>query len=338
MLVKILKLPFLTWCLVVCGSAVSSSAGEDPTAKTSAADADKTLARLSQLIGGTWVSDDPKFVVEFRYDWAFGKKAIRGLGLIDKGGPRETPVEAILGWDPVSKGVFYLDCHGGDNVFKGTVKQEGEDLIFDFETIIGKPARWREVLRFPDTDTMQFTIFSEKNGNWVPFVKQTSKRRQPRADASQLVTEGVIEAPLDAVWAALTTKEGQESWNVAHAEIELKVGGKMRTHYDTNGRIGDPDTIENTILSFEPKRMLSIQVTNPPAKFPYKDTIKSVWTVIHFEDAGPSRTHLSIVGLGYGSDDESRKLRNFFDKGNAYTLKKLQEKFPGKEAKKANGG
>ena len=91
----------------------------------------------------------PKFVVEIRYEWAFGKKAIRGLGVTGKGGPRETPIEAILGQDPVNKTVYYLDCHGGDNVFKGTVKLEGEDLVFEFATIIGKPAKWRETLAVP---------------------------------------------------------------------------------------------------------------------------------------------------------------------------------------------
>ena len=289
------------------------------------------------LVGGTWVNQDPKFVIEFRYEWAFGKKAIRGLGTIDKGGPHESPGEAILGRDPVTKTVYYVDCHGGDNVFKGTVNLEGENLIFEFATIIGKPAKWRESLRFPDKDTMQFTIFSEKDGQWIPIVKQTSKRRQSKASASELVTEGMIEGPVDAVWAALATKEGQESWNVAHAEIDLKIGGKMRTHYDATGRIGDPDTIENTILCFEPNRMLSIQVTNPPAKFPFKNAIKNMWTVIYFENAEPSRTWLRIIGVGYGDDEESRKLRGFFDKGNAYTLKKLQEKFAGKEAKSSKG-
>jgi uncharacterized protein YndB with AHSA1/START domain len=334
---KLLGLIVLACFVVACGPVASSRAVDQPAAKTSIEDTDKTMARLSQLVGGTWVNEDPKFIIEFRYEWAFGNKAIRGLGVIGKGGPRESPAEAILGHDPVTKTVYYVDCHGGDSVFKGTVKLEGEDLIFEFATIIGKPAKWRESLRFPDKDTMQFTIFSEKDGQWVPFVKQTSKRRHSEASASGLVTEGVIEAPVDAVWAAMTTKEGQESWNVAHAEIDLKIGGKMRTHYDTAGRIGDPNTIENTILCFEPNRMLSIQVANPPANFPFKNAVKNMWTMIYFEDAGTSRTRLRIVGLGFGDDEESRKLRGFFDKGNAYTLKKLQEKFAGKEGKPSKG-
>ncbi len=44
----------------------------------------------------------------------------------------------------------------------------------------------------------------------------------------KLVTEGVIDAPAGQVWAALCTREGLESWNVAHADVDLKVGGLMR--------------------------------------------------------------------------------------------------------------
>ena len=98
--------------------------------KSEMSDAEKTMAKLAQLVGGTWINQDPKFVVELRYEWAFGKKAIRGLGITGKGGSHETPIEAILGPDPVNKMVYYLDCHGGDNVLKGTVKLEGEEVIF----------------------------------------------------------------------------------------------------------------------------------------------------------------------------------------------------------------
>ena len=335
---KILKLAFLAWWLVGCGHVVTARASDEPVTKTGTEGTDKTMAKLSQLIGGTWVNTDPKFVFELRYEWAFGNKAIRGLGVIDKGGPHEMLIEAILGPDPVNKTVYYLDCHGGDNVLKGTAKLEGDDIIFEFATIVGTPAKWRETLQFPDKDTMQFTIFGEKDGQWNPAVKLTAKRRLPEASTAQQVVEGMINAPVNTVWAALATKEGQESWNVAHAEIDLKVGGKMQTHYDPAGRIGDPNTIENTILCFEPCRMLAIQVLNPPEKFPFKNAIKKIWTVIYFEDAGPSLTRLRIVGNGYGDDEESRKLRSFFEKGNAYTLQKLQEKFMAKDTKASRAG
>jgi len=141
------------------------------------------------------------------------------------------------------------------------------------------------------------------------------------------VTEGTIAAPVEQVWAAFATKEGQESWNVSHAEIEMKVGGKMKTHYDPKGRIGDPNTIENTILCFEPNRMLAIQVANPPINFPYKNAIKNMWTVLHLKMPAPRSRACASSALAMVDDEESRKLRAFFDNGNSYTLKKLQEKF-----------
>jgi uncharacterized protein YndB with AHSA1/START domain len=309
-----------------------SSSWDDPPALSEKTDGERVLARLSQLVGGTWINSNPDFKVELRYEWAFHRKAIRGLAVIGKGGPREQQAEAILGIDPVEKTVYYLDCHGGNQVFTGVVKQDGNDLIFEFASVIGPAGKWREVLRFPGRDAMEFTVFGEKEGKSVAVVQLSLTRTQPTCGPGQLVTEGVVDAPVDAVWAALTTKEGQESWNVAHAEIDLAVGGKMLTHYDPKGKIGDPNTIENLILSFEPKRMLSMRVGNPPKNFPFKEAIKKVWTVIHFDDAGPGRTRLRVVGVGYGDDEESKKLRDFFDKGNSYTLKKLQEKFAARPA------
>jgi len=278
---RILTLVLLSGCLNLSGPVALAMVTDDADTKTDAPASEQTLAKLSRLLGGTWINENPKFVVEFRYEWSFNHTAIRGLGIIDKGGPHETPAEVILGLDPANKTVYYLDCHGGSTIFKGSVKQEGENLNFEFATLIGTPANWRETLTFRDENTMRFTIFGENEGKWAPVVTQTSKRKQAIDDPSELVTEGVIEAPVDAVWAAFTTKEGQESWNVAHAEIELKVGGKMRTHYDQSGRIGDPNTIENNILCFQPERMLAIQVSNPPEKFPYKTAIKNLWTVLY---------------------------------------------------------
>ena len=157
---------------------------------------------------------------------------------------------------------------------------------------------------------------------WLPFVT--------RADPPALVHEGIVEAPVAKVWRAFTTNEGMESWCVAHADIDLRIGGKMRTHYSKEGKLGDGGTIENTILSFDPERMLSFRNTRAPEKFPFAEAFQKTWSVLYFENVGPGRTKVTIVGLGYGDDEQSVKTRAFFDKGNAFTLKKLQEHFAGK--------
>jgi hypothetical protein len=118
---------------------------------------------------------------------------------------------------------------------------------------------------------------------------------------------------------------------VGKGEIDLRIGGKMRSVYDAKAELGGPQTIENTILSFEPERMLSIKNTKAPEGFPHAEAIKNMWSIVYFDEAGPNRTRVRIVGLGFTGDEAALKLRKHFDAGNAYTLRKLQEHF----AKKA---
>ncbi|HVL68988.1 MAG TPA: SRPBCC domain-containing protein [Vicinamibacterales bacterium] len=150
-----------------------------------------------------------------------------------------------------------------------------------------------------------------------------------RQDTTPIVTEGVVQAPVAAVWKAWTTSEGLRAWLAPHAEIDLRIGGLMRTNYDRDGRLGDARTIENTILSFEPGRMLSIRVAKFPRDFPFPNAIGDMWTVMYFEPAGDDRTRLRIVGLGFRTDEESQKMRAFFERGNAVTLQQLQSHFTG---------
>ena len=272
--------------------------------------------------GRCLVSDTPKFVVENRFSWAFNNTVIRGQGIIGKGLAGEARGDSYLGWDKAAKSVYYVDVHGGDTVYKGTVTTSGDELVFQFASVIGTPGAYRETLQFLGKDEYTFTVFADQKGKWVPIVHMTM-HRQPEGDAHRLVTEGVIDAPREEVWKAFTTKEGQESWNVAHAEIDCRVGGKMLTHYDAKGKIGDADTIENVILALDPGHMMTIKVGKPPEKFPFKQAIKKVWTVLYFDEVGPKQTRVRVVGNGYGDDEESKKLRSFFDKGNSYTWQKL---------------
>ena len=153
-------------------------------------------------------------------------------------------------------------------------------------------------------------------------------------DDSRLVTEGLVDAPVDQVWAAFTTSEGLESWMTAHARIELKIGGTMRTQYDPKGTVDDAKAIENTILSYEPGVMLSFRVTRPPDGFPFPNAIKKMWTVVYFTREGEKATRVREVSLGFGADEESKKMREFFDRGNALTLRELQQRFAAKEGAK----
>ena len=52
-----------------------------------------------------------------------------------------------------------------------------------------------------------------------------------------------------------------------------------------------------------------------------------MWTVIYFESVGPKATRIREVGMGFGTDEESQRMRQLFDRGNAATLAALQRRF-----------
>lgn len=146
-------------------------------------------------------------------------------------------------------------------------------------------------------------------------------------NVSPIVAEGVIDAPVDQVWAAWATGAGLRSWLAPHAEIDLRIGGLMRTNYSAQGTLGDPGTIENVILSFDPQRMLSIRIARTPAGFPFPHVFADMWTVIYFEPVDAGRTRLRVVGHGFGPGEESQNMRAFFERGNVTTVEQLQKRF-----------
>lgn len=158
----------------------------------------------------------------------------------------------------------------------------------------------------------------------------------PGQTTDRIVNEAVIDAPVEAVWTAYTTKAGLESWMAPQADVELVLGGKLRTHFASGGSLGDPETIEHTILSFEPNRMLSMRVTRAPASLPYPTAALRLWAVVYFAPEG-TKTRVTEVTLGFSDDPESQELRRFLESGNRYLLGQLKQRFAGTSTKSAGG-
>jgi uncharacterized protein YndB with AHSA1/START domain len=143
-----------------------------------------------------------------------------------------------------------------------------------------------------------------------------------------LVHEGIISAPIETVWEAWTTDAGLQSWLAPHAEIDLRISGKMRTNYSPDGSLDDPSSIENTVLSYDPYRMISIRVSKAPEGFPFPNAIYDMWTVMYFEEVDGGQTRVKVVAAGFSEDEESQAMRSFFDQGNALTIQQMQERIP----------
>jgi uncharacterized protein YndB with AHSA1/START domain len=146
-------------------------------------------------------------------------------------------------------------------------------------------------------------------------------------DISPVITEGFVAAPLRAVWDAWTTNAGLRSWLTLQAEIDLRVGGLVRTNYRENEKLGDQGTIVYTITELEPLRRLSYQITGPPQNFLFKTAVAGMTTTIYFAAVDERTTALRIVDSGFAVDDESQRMRAFFVDGDAITLERLQIHF-----------
>lgn len=145
--------------------------------------------------------------------------------------------------------------------------------------------------------------------------------------AEPQVTESFINAPVAEVWNLFTTSDGFRRTGAAQAQVDLRIGGEIRAHYDLNGKLGDPETIVNEILAYEPQRMLAIRVKQAPASFPEPQAVREIWTVLYFTPSGADMTHIRIVGLGYSDDQASRAVRDHFAKGNRWTLDHIAKQY-----------
>lgn len=153
-----------------------------------------------------------------------------------------------------------------------------------------------------------------------------------------LVHEAVMNVAPEKVWAVFSTSEGYKQFGIAKAEVDFRIGGKMRSHYSPDGELGDAGTIEQTILAYEPMRMVAWRCTKVPEGFPFPDAMAKTWAVAYIDDLGDGRTRLTLKGMGYDDADEgSVKMRAFFDAGNAWSMEKLRSNLEGTTAPTTSG-
>jgi len=142
-----------------------------------------------------------------------------------------------------------------------------------------------------------------------------------------VVNEAVIAAPVSEVWKAFTTRAGIESWMVGAGDVDLRIGGLIRTSYQKGSDLDGDAAIHQQILSLDPGRMLSYRVVKSPKGFPFAQQIGSTWTTVYFESIDSGHTRVVARMLGYTSDAESQKMRAFFLTGNKATMDALVRRF-----------
>ena len=139
-----------------------------------------------------------------------------------------------------------------------------------------------------------------------------------------LVHEVMVDAPVARAWAAYTTTEGWRAWVTPNAEVDLRVGGVIRTNYRKSGKLTDDDAIVNHIINYVPERVLTIQAELAP-HFPevLKSREKQLYNVVTFQSLPDNKTKIVSYGTGYRDTPELQKMLKFFVKANESTLLEL---------------
>lgn len=139
-----------------------------------------------------------------------------------------------------------------------------------------------------------------------------------------LIQELQVKAPLDSVWAAYTTKKGWESWAVPLAEVNLKVGGTIKTNYNKQGTIGDSTTIVTHIVNYVPKTLITLQaeISDNFPEFMKKDA-KDFYNVVYFNAVDEKNTRITSYGIGYKNTPKYRSLLAYFSTANKKTYANL---------------
>ena len=139
-----------------------------------------------------------------------------------------------------------------------------------------------------------------------------------------LIQEFTVNSPIDSVWMAYTTKKGWESWAVPLAEVNLKVGGYIKTNYSKGGKIGDSTTIVTHIINYVPKRLITLQaeITDNFPDF-MKQEAKDFYNVIYFGETKDGKTNVKSFGIGYKNNPKYLSLMNYFIPANERTLMNL---------------
>jgi len=168
----------------------------------------------------------------------------------------------------------------------------------------------------------------------VAAVAVVSAAQTAYAQERVLRNSIVIHTTVEKAWQAMATSDGMKTWNVHDAQIEMKMMGKYHTHY--SGKVGDPGTITNTILSYIPNRMFAIKL-GYPSNFAVPDetgkrvalpeVVKadSVFSVAEFEDLGNGTVRVSGTMVGFQSGREWDLLYNFFSRANDSELSALKK-------------
>jgi hypothetical protein len=111
---------------------------------------------------------------------------------------------------------------------------------------------------------------------------------------------------------------------VPHANVDLRVGGFLRTNHLADGKIGDANTVTNKIIALKSKKKISIKLVEAPKAIPLANSLVGTWYEITLSAVSKTRTRVQCVGYGFNEGPIGYPGRTIAGQGNAWALQQLQ--------------
>jgi uncharacterized protein YndB with AHSA1/START domain len=110
--------------------------------------------------------------------------------------------------------------------------------------------------------------------------------------------EVVVDAPIEQVWQAWTTREGAETFFAPRCIIDLRPGGKYEMLFDLEAEPGKQGGEGVVLLAIQPPRMLSFSWNAPPELAEIRKQRTHVTVLL--ESLGPAQTKVMLRHDGWG--------------------------------------
>jgi uncharacterized protein YndB with AHSA1/START domain len=135
----------------------------------------------------------------------------------------------------------------------------------------------------------------------------------------------LVNAPVEAVWAAWTTREGIVSFFAPDAEIDARVGGAFHIHIDPLAAPGAKGADDMRFLALQPPRMLSFDWNAPPHLAEART--QRTFVIVRLAPADGGQTRVSLHHTGWGDGGQWDQAHAYFDKAWGGVLGNLKKRF-----------
>ena len=135
----------------------------------------------------------------------------------------------------------------------------------------------------------------------------------------------VVNATVDQVWEAWTTREGIVSFFAPDAKIDPKPGGAFQIYIDPDAPAGSRGADESRFMALQPKKMLSFDWNAPP-HLP-EARAQRTFVVLRFEPVGERQTRVTLHHTGWGDGGQWDQAYTYFQGAWDGVLGNLRRRF-----------